>query len=135
MKQTMISEIAANSVRISAISDKYQRTLEAALNRWFQNEILKNIKLPLLKTIYRSGSLDSFITLLAKRPDADRIKVLHKIDQYNSKVQMLPAREAFAHVEQLAKGEILPHPKPAKAPKGAPRKKEPPKGVLASSKY
>ena len=136
MSQRTLSELAQKSVRLSVISEKHQRKLGDTLEKWFLAEFLKNMKLPLLRKIFEAGAYDAFVELLAERGDAERIKLLHKVDEHNPKMQMLSAKDALAHLERLAKGETKPHPKPQQTRKNTGGKTRPPtRGLLASSKY
>ncbi len=97
------------------------------------------MKLPLLRKIYEAGAYDVFVELLQLRSDADLVAILDKVDKYNADVQMYSTKQALVHIEQLAKGQAKPWPKPKdnsqRAGKAAPSASKKSGGVIRDSKY
>ncbi len=136
MNQKMLSKIAASSVRLSSITEKHQIKLETALDKWFRNDVLKAITLPILKQIYHAGVYKDFIELLSNVNDAERIKLLNKLDAFNPRVKTFSARQALAHLENIAQDKVAPQRNPVKKSSTKSNPKNPiTRGVLADSKY
>ncbi|MGB0083778.1 MAG: hypothetical protein WBP94_00185 [Rhodomicrobiaceae bacterium] len=137
MSQSQLLSLAQKSIRLSIISETHETKLALAIEKWFVSEFVKAMKLPLLKKIYESGSFGVFVELLAAQSDPDRITVLEKVDKNNPQLHKLSKKQAFVHLEQLARGAIKPVPKPKRGANGSGRSGRSKSGadLIADSRY